>query len=233
MAKHLLCSLSLVLMSVLMANAAMAGGNDNPLLTMLTIEEFEWREGDELVWDAEAWIGKDYDKLWLKTEGETSSDSTEEFEVQALYNRSITPFWNLQVGWRADLQPEASRNWLAVGVSGLIPGFVRSELTGFVSDGRAAARFKARYHLFLSQRWLLVPRLETNWYSDADPANGIGAGIADLELGLRLHYRIKPNLTPYLGLSWTGLYGDSADYAEAAGDESSELQAVVGLSLWF
>jgi copper resistance protein B len=221
------------LLLLALSNVALAGGNDNPLLTMLMVEEFEWREGDVLVWDAEAWIGKDYDKIWLKTEGETSSDSTEEFEVQALYNRSISPFWNLQAGWRGDFQPVTPRNWLAIGVSGLVPGFIRTELTGFARDGHAAARLKARYHLFLSQRWLLVPRLETNWYSDEDPANGIGDGLADLELGLRLHYRIKPNLTPYLGLSWTGLYGGTADFVEADGGSSSELQALVGLSLWF
>jgi copper resistance protein B len=222
-----------VLLFTLVNTVVLASGGDNPLLTMVTFEELEWREGDELVWDAEAWLGKDLDKLWLKTEGETSSDSTEEIELQALYNRSITPFWNLQAGWRGDFQPSTPRNWFALGMSGLLPGFVRTELTAFAGSGRAAGRLKFRYHLFLTQRWLLVPRLEANWYSDADVANEIGDGLADLELGLRLNYRVRPDVMPYIGLSWTGLYGGTADFAEARGDRTAELQALAGLAFWF
>ena len=220
------------LLLVLCSMHVLAAGNDNPVLMMLTVEELEWREDDEVGWDAEAWIGKDLDKLWFKTEGEYTSEQTEEFELQALYNRSITPFWNLQTGWRGDFQPVQERNWFALGVAGLIPGFVRTELTGFIADGRGSARLKARYHLFLTQRWLLVPRLETNWYSESDPVNGLGDGLADLEIGLRLHYRIRPNLTPYLGVSWTGLCGETSDLAEADGDDRSNWKVLAGLSFW-
>ena len=77
---------------------------DDPLLTSVKFELLEWREDDELVWDAEAWVGRDRDKLLLRTEGEWTSDATEEFETQLLYDRAITPFWNLQAGWRGDWQ---------------------------------------------------------------------------------------------------------------------------------
>ena len=51
---------------------AIAGMEDDPLLASLMVEQLEWREDDELVWDAEAWIGKDRDKLWFKSQGERS-----------------------------------------------------------------------------------------------------------------------------------------------------------------
>ena len=212
---------------------AHAGGNDNPLLTSVKVEWLEWREDDELVWDAEAWIGKDRDKLWFKTEGEWTSDATEEFETQLLYHRALTPYWNLQTGWRGDWQPESRRSWFALGVSGLAPGFVETQFTTFFADGRAAARLKLEHKAYLSQRWLLVPLLETDWYSDTDERNEIGDGIAELELGLRLHYAIRPDLLPYVGIAYTALYGDTADFAEEEGERDRNLQVLAGLRFWF
>ena len=68
----------------LLTEAATAAMDDNPLLTSLQVEQLEWREADGgnlVAWDAEAWAGYDRDKLWLKSEGETSSDATEDFEL--------------------------------------------------------------------------------------------------------------------------------------------------------
>lgn len=212
---------------------AQAAMDDDPVLTALFVEELEWREDDELVWDAEAWIGKDRDKLWFKTEGERSSDATEEFETQVLWNRAISPYWNLQTGWRGDWQPDSRRSWLAVGVAGLAPGFVDTVFSGYFADGRTSARLRTEYEMRFSQRISLVPRLEVNWFSDTDEANGIGDGISDLELVMRLHYRIRPDLSPYIGVAYTALYGETGDFAEAEGERDRSLQVLAGLSFWF
>jgi copper resistance protein B len=218
---------------LLITQPAYAGGNDDPLLGAVFVEQLEWREDDELVWDAEAWLGKDQNKLWLKTEGERNSDSTEEFETQALLHRAISPYWNMQVGWRGDWQPQSRRSWAAVGVSGLAPGFIETEVTAFLASGRSAVRIKGSYELHLTQRFVLIPWLEANWYSDDDAANEQGDGLADLEMALRLHYAIRPDLRPYVGLSYTGWYGDTADYISADGERDRSLQALLGLSFWF
>jgi copper resistance protein B len=232
MMKNLFSSLCLVMLTIV-AMPVYAAGNDDPLLASLIVEELEWREDDELVWDAEAWLGKDRNKLWLKSEGERSDSSTEEFETQALYNRAISPFWNLQAGWRGDWQPEQRRSWFALGVAGLAPGFIETELTAFIADGRSAARLKGKYKMRLTQRFVLAPRLEANWYSDVDLANSRGDGFTDMELSLRLHYQIRPELMPYVGLSYTALFGETGDFAEAEGDRDRNLQVLAGLSFWF
>jgi copper resistance protein B len=207
--------------------------NDDPLLTALFVEELEWREDDELVWDAEAWIGKDRDKLWFKTEGESSSDATEEFETQALYSRAVSPYWNLQTGWRGDWQPESRRSWFAIGAQGLAPGFIESTFAAFVGDGRSSLRARGEYEMRFTQRISLMPRAEVNWYSDEDEVNGIGDGISNFELVLRLHYRIRPDLSPYIGVAYNALYGDTADFAEEEGERDRTLQVLAGLSFWF
>jgi copper resistance protein B len=210
-----------------------AMGEDDPLLASLIVEELEWREDDDLVWDAEGWIGKDRDKLWFKTEGERTDSTTEEFETQLLYHRAISPYWNLQTGWRGDWQPETRRSWFAFGVAGTAPGFIETELAAFLADGRSSVRLKAEYELLLSQRFSLVPKLETNWHSDSDAANERGDGFTDLEFTVRLHYQIRPELMPYVGLSYTALYGESGDFAEAEGERDRSLQVLAGLSFWF
>jgi copper resistance protein B len=210
-----------------------AAGGDDPLLTSLIVDELEWQEDEELVWDATAWIGKDRDKLWLRSEGQHTDGSTEEFRTQLFYHRAISPYWNMRAGWRGDWQPEARRSWFALGIAGLAPGFIETELTAYIADGRSSVRLENSYSINLSQRFSLEPEFEMNWYSDADPANSRGDGFTDLELDLRLYYQIRPELMPYVGLTYTALFGETGDFAEAGGDRDRSLQALVGLNFWF
>ena len=73
---------------------------------MFLADQLEYRavDGrDGYKWDLQGWYGGDYDKLWLKSEGEGAfGESPEQAEVQALYSRSIDPWFNLQVGVRHD-----------------------------------------------------------------------------------------------------------------------------------
>jgi copper resistance protein B len=226
--------ISAILFSVLPAHASM---EDDPVIYSIAVEELEWRDvsaGDALAWDLQAWVGKDRDKLLLKSEGERVENDTEDFEAQLLYNRAIASFWDLQVGWRHDWQPVVERDWFALGVAGELPGFIHTEATAFYGDGgRAALRLKGSYKLFFTQRLSLQPQLEANWYSDDDRANGIGSGLASVEFGLRLHYAWRPNLQPYAGINWAVLSGTTGDLAEAEGESDSDLQALVGISWMF
>ena len=119
-----------------------AHGDDDPLLGKVMFDQLEWRDGSgdgALVWDGDAWLGHDLDKLWFKTEGRRSEGSTEEAEVQALYSRALAPFWDIQVGWRSDLQPTPNRNWLALGVRGIAPYWFDTDVALFAdADGRTA-----------------------------------------------------------------------------------------------
>jgi copper resistance protein B len=61
---------------------------------------------------------------------------------------------------------------------------------------------------------------------------GVGAGLNDVELGLRLRYEIRREFAPYVGVSWMNRFGGAADFAEAEGEETSEVLFVVGVRLW-
>src|SRR5690349_19767178 len=54
------------------------------------IDQFEGYEADgntALAWEAQAWYGGDYNKVWMKTEGERLRGQTEDADVELLWNR--------------------------------------------------------------------------------------------------------------------------------------------------
>lgn len=228
----------LFILILLSPGLSFAGGmNDDPMLTMLVIDQLEIRDTDgdnPLVWDAEGWVGKDLDKFWIKTEGEYVDDRVEEMELQLLYSRAIAPFWDLQLGWRRDIRPDPDRDWVAFGVKGLAPYFFDIDAALFLgSAGRTAARLQAEYEVMLTQRLILTPELELNLYGKNDADTGIGSGFSNIEAGLRLRYEIRREFAPYVGVNWTRLYGNTADYARAEGEDIDDLHLVLGVRVWF
>ena len=72
-------------------------------------------------WEADAWIGGDIDRLWLRSEGERTNGVTEDAEIQALWGHAISPWWDVLAGVRQDVGEGPSRTWAAIGVQGLAP----------------------------------------------------------------------------------------------------------------
>src|SRR3546814_463397 len=114
---------------------------------------------DGYLWDAQGWYGGDINKLWIKTEGEGSfGEKLEEAEVQALWSRAITPWFDFQAGLRYDFRPEPERGHLVLGLQGLVPYQFEVDAAAFVSDeGDVSARFEAEYDLLITQRLILQP----------------------------------------------------------------------------
>jgi copper resistance protein B len=214
-----------------------AAGADDPLLTMVKLDQFEHAEGDHEsadVLEGYAWMGYDLDKLWLKVEAERAEGEFEEAELQLLYGRAITPFWNFQAGLRADIEPSPNRNWAVVGFQGVAPYFLETEAAFFVGEsGDFAARLSAEYELLITQKLILAPEMELNFYGQEDLALGIGSGLSDADFGLRLRYEIRREFAPYIGINWTGKFGETAGIAEGSGEPSSDTQIVLGLRAWF
>ncbi len=214
-----------------------ASAEDDPLLLMGKLDQLEVRNtsGDNtLSWDGQGWIGKDLRKLWIKTEGERAGGDTDEAEFQFLYSKAIARYWELQVGVRHDFEPSPSRSWAVIGVQGLAPYFFETDVALFVGDsGRTALRFESEYELLLTQRLILTPEIEVNFYGQDDVNIGVGSGLSDLEVGLRLRYEVRREFAPYIGVNWSKLFGNTRDFARIAGESTSEAQLVIGLRMWF
>ncbi len=79
----------------------------------------------------------------------------------------------------------------------------------------------------------MTPDLEANFYSEDDLDRGIGSGLSDLDLGLRLRYQVINGVSPYAGITWKGNFGKTADIIENRGEDPDDLRLLVGLSLRF
>jgi copper resistance protein B len=211
--------------------------NNNPLLGYAILNQNELRLGDDTTyrWDGEGWFGGNLNRLWVKSEGslETSSGSTREAEVQALYSRAISPFFNLQMGTRYDFYPMPSRGWAALGIEGLAPLGWDIDAFVFASDGgHLGARLESYYDLYLTQRLVLQPQFELNAYSRADRLTLTGTGLSDGDFGLRLRYEIRREFAPYVGVTYETAFGSTADLEREVRQSSSQLRFVVGIHAW-
>ncbi len=204
------------------------------VFSKVMVDELEYMSGlDGYRWDAEAWIGGDINRAVLKTEGE-GSDGFHHAEVQALYSRAIGPYFDLQAGLRHDLRPDPSRTYAVLGVEGLAPYWFDVEATAFLSDkGDVLARLGASYDQLLTQRLVLQPEAELNFSGQDMAAQGIGSGLAEVELGIRLRYEVRREFAPYVGISYSRKAGRTADFARTAGEDVGETAVVIGIRTWF
>lgn len=228
-----------ILLSICLAHADDAGAAavDDPLLLMGILDQFEWRDtsGDRAFsWGGQGWLGKDLRKLWFKTEGERTGGSIEEAELQFLYSKAIARYWDFQIGVRHDFEPSPSRTWVAIGIQGLAPYFFETDIALFVGEsGRTALRIEGEYELLITQRLILTPEIEANFFGMDDATVGIGSGLSEIEIGLRLRYEIRREFAPYIGVNWSRVFGSTADVARINGEDISDAQLVVGFRAWF
>lgn len=200
-------------------------------------DQLEWQHADEgsaLAWDLSGWVGGDIDRLAFRSEGERIDGHTEEAELQLLWSHAIGPWWETVAGLRQDFKPGAPQTWAAFGVQGMPLFGLETEATAFLGEGgQSALRLEAEYDILLTQRWVLQPTAELNLHGRNDEARGVGAGLSDSSVGLRLRYEINRQFAPYLGLVWSRAYGNTADLLRAHEEDVSEAKLVAGIRFWF
>ncbi|HET7932365.1 MAG TPA: copper resistance protein B [Rhodanobacteraceae bacterium] len=211
---------------------------DHASFGMLLIDQLEYafdnHGNDAAMLDGQFWYGADFNKLWLKFEGESARGKLEDLRTEALWDHAASTYWSTQLGVRHDFGEGPGRSWAAFGVQGLAPYWFETEATFYLGqNGRTAARVEVEYEELLTQRLVLQPRLELNLYGKDDPQRGIGSGLSDVALGIRLRYEIRREFAPYVGVIWRQRHGRSADFARAQGEPASDMQFVAGLRFWF
>jgi copper resistance protein B len=214
--------------------------HDNQVFATFKADRFEhqWREHDEelLLWDVIGWVGSDYNKLFLESEGEYSldRDDVEEAGVELLYGRTIATFWDVRAGVRHDFEPTPSRSFLALGFQGLAPQWFEVDATGYVSeDGDVSAKLEAEYELLLTQRLALAPRLEAGFSFQDVPEYETWQGITDITLGCRLMVHFYREFAPYIGVTWSRKVGETAHNIDKEGGDVDSTAFVAGLRFWF
>jgi copper resistance protein B len=209
----------------------------DPFNRYLLFDRLEAQDGDDgeiLNWDFQGWIGRNANRLVIRSEGGHEAGTTDHADLQLLWGRPVARWWDVVAGVRQDFRPGPSQGWAALGVQGLAPYRFELQATAYLGDGgRAAARLEAEYELLITNRLILQPVVELNWYSEDDAARGIGSGLSTAESGLRLRYEFRREIAPYIGLTRERTFGNTSDLARAAGIDTRETRLVAGVRLWF
>ena len=219
------------------ARAAMTEENGGMLVSKLMLDRLEYSpkgSGGSYHWQGEGWIGGDINRLAVRSEGEGNADEgVEDAEVQLLYSRALDPWWNVVAGVRHDIRPEPQRTYATVGIEGLAPYWFDVEAQAFLSTkADVHFRLEASYDQRITQRLILQPAAEVNFAAQDVPELGIGSGISNVELGLRLRYEIAREFAPYVGVQWERKFGGTAGYARDAGESVSATKFVLGVRFW-
>lgn len=214
--------------------------HDNALFAIFRGDRFEVQRRergiDVFLWDVQGWVGRDYDKLYLESEGEARLDGgtdVEEANVELLYSRNVASFWDFQAGVRHDFGASPQRSFAAFGFQGLAPYWFEIDATAYVDgDGNVSIGFEAEYELLLTQRLFLIPRFEAGVSFQDVPEYEQWQGVTDVEIGARFTYQIRRELAPYLGVTWRRLLGETAHNVGRQGRDVASAAVVVGLRYW-
>jgi len=157
--------------------------------------------GTGQAWAASAWIGGDINRLWLRSEGERHGGITESADLEVLYGRSVSPWWDVVAGVRHDFKPGKGQDFAAIGVQGLAPYKFEVAATAYLGQGgQGALRVEAEYETLITNRLILQPTVELNAWARDDARRGIGAGLSTFDARLRLRHECHLRLAPSRGV---------------------------------
>lgn len=198
------------------------------------LEGVNARDDFSMTYDWQAWYGQDYDKLVIRAEGEIDQGTFKNNRNEALWGHALTAFWDTQLGVRVDSGLGTDRVWGAFGVQGFAPYWIYIEATAYVGEeGRTAFRLETEYDVLITQKLILQPRVEVNFYSQSDPSRLVSSGLSNIEAGLRLRYEIEREFAPYIGIEWASSFGSAADIIQFQGKQAEETRFVAGVHFWF
>ena len=190
-------------------------------------------------WDIESRYGGDFNRVWLKSEGEQSSRERDyDLDAQVLYGRFVRKYYDFQIGVRGETRifegHNKSRAHAVIGFEGLVPYRFEVEPALFISeDGDVSARFTTTRDLLLTQKLILQGRFETSLAIQEVEEFATGSGLNNIELGVRLRYEIRREFAPYIGVTYEQSFAGTADLIRREGGDPSQVRFVTGLRIWF
>jgi copper resistance protein B len=211
-------------------------GDEDMLASLLVdrLESVTTQGSTSMTYDWQASFGKTYDRALIRAEGDIEAGTFKDARNELLWAHAITAYWDTQLGVRYDSGKGTDRGWLAFGVQGLAPYWLYVEATAYVNErGRTAFRLETEYDLLLTQKLIMQPRMEMNFYSQRDDTRAVSSGLSDFNGGVRLRYEIRREFAPYVGVEWAGRFGSAADSMRMSGEVPQGTRFVAGVRFWF
>lgn len=210
--------------------------------TAILADVFEYRPdraGGDFRWDAEAWHGTDYNRVWFKSEGERNTALKAQYDIDAqlLYGRFVKRYYDFQVGARLETQSfqngNVSRVHGVLGLEGIIPYNYEMEALFFVSqNGDVSGRVTGTKDVLLTQRLILQGRVESTFAAQRVERFTAGTGLNNIEVGFRLRYERPREAAPYVGVSFDRSFFGTADLVRQQGGDPAQIRFAAGLRFW-
>jgi len=232
---------ALVLAVIFNANSAYSMFSDDPWLTKV-MSDFKYLEehGEGVLeWDIDAWSGQDLSKYWIKTSGEYANSEIEHGNVELVYSRAVSAYWDQQFGIRRDLASHSGadkRNWLSFGYIGTAPYFIEVDARIFVGEESSSQLLiELEREFMITQEWVLTPELEIIANGSTNEAYEEGSGLSEIEFSLMLGYEHNGNrkFQPFFGYTAKRKFGATKRLAQAEGESTSKSEFMIGLHSWF
>ena len=208
--------------------------------TLFDLLEYRPKGRDSDVrFDVEGWYGSDYRRFVYKTEGEIATRSNDyNTEFQFLSSRLRKPYTSLQYGLRLEAKKFGGANVVrpqaVIGIESLVPYKFSLDTALYLDpQGHVMADFTGTKDILLSQRLILQGRLEAQAGLQNVERFGLGSGLRNTEVGLRLRYEIKREFAPYIGISYNRAYGRTASFVRQEGGDTAQWRFVAGVRAWF
>lgn len=211
--------------------------HDDRFMTYVLFDKIEWLGGGDDrqgALETTTWMGGDINRLWLRVDGAWEDDRVEHAQIDVLYGRSFSRWWDVVAGVRQDFRPGDPLTWAAVGIQGLAPYWFEVQATGYVGEGgRTALQLEAEHDLLITNRLILQTLVEATVHGKRDEARGVAAGLTSMETGFRVRYELRREFAPYVGVTWHRSFFGTADLARARGVDVSEGRLAIGVRTWW
>ena len=94
-------------------------------------------------------------------------------------------------------------------------------------------RLEGYYDQRITQKLILQPRAELNFAAQSSEDIGVGAGLTDAEIGVRLRYDIAREFAPYVGVQYERAFGRTRDFLRDEGEATGGWSFLAGVRFWF
>ena len=218
---------------VLTAVAFSAESAEEMHFTTLTVERLEWQfDADQLLFDMTAMHGGDEHRLEFKLEGHKPDGHDAEYSAQLVYNRPISPFFDLLLGVELIESDDGKTSGASIGIEGMAPQRIELDAHAtFTEDGDVLIHGEFEREFLVTQKIMLLPRIEVS--AALTDVGVIGAGFSEFEFEIRAQYQVTRKFAPDVGLSWQRALGDTQRQLSLAGEDTNNTVAVLGVSFWF
>lgn len=218
--------------------------SDNERYGSILFDVLEFRPGrggdSDFRWDLESWYGTDKNRFFYKSEGErnTAFKADYDIDLQFLYSRLISPYFNFQTGVRFETQTfrgaNVTRPQAVVGFEGLAPYFIELESGIFIDPkGNVSGRLSLTKDILFTNRLIMQTRFETNAAIQRVERFTTGKGLNNIELGFRFRYEIRRKFAPYVGVTFDRSFFETAKLVRQEGGDPSQIRFTAGVRMIF